>query len=72
MSKPKWEDAPNWAWYLCKDADQKWHWFEFSPTLVDGKWEITYKTKRLFVVKFKTKITAEDTYETRPQKFIYK
>jgi len=72
MSKPKWETAPNWARYLCKDTDHKWHWFEFSPTLVDGKWITGFKTKRLFVQKFKTSISPENTYETRPQKFIYK
>lgn len=31
MSKPKWEDAPEWAMFLAKDEDHCWYWYEKAP-----------------------------------------
>lgn len=33
MSKPKWEDAPDWASYLAMDFDGQWYWYEKKPSL---------------------------------------
>lgn len=40
MSKPKWDEAPEWAKYLCMDNDHTWWWFEFEPVWENGndKW----------------------------------
>lgn len=31
MSKPSWDDAPEWANWLAMDADGTWFWFEDEP-----------------------------------------
>ena len=35
MSKPKWEDAPEWAQWLAMDANGVWFWYSDKPA-VDG------------------------------------
>ncbi len=36
MSKPHWDDAPNWAEWLAQDSDGEWFWYEKSPFLPVG------------------------------------
>ncbi len=31
MSKPRWEDSPEWAQYLAMDKDCSWAWFQDRP-----------------------------------------
>lgn len=38
MSKPEWEDAPEWAEWLAKDVDGTWHWFEVRPEAGGFAW----------------------------------
>ena len=38
MSKPSWDDAPDWANYLAMDVNGKWWWFEHEPALTIGSW----------------------------------
>jgi len=40
MSKPDWEDAPEWAEYLAKDEDGVWWWFECEPEKLISIWDI--------------------------------
>ncbi len=34
LSKPSWDDAPEWANYVAQDADGCWYWYEFKPKLL--------------------------------------
>lgn len=38
--KPNWDDAPEWAKFLCMDDDGSWWWFELKPVWENGnnKW----------------------------------
>lgn len=39
MTKPDWEDAPDWAEYLTHDVDGHWLWFKDKPFLItQGLW----------------------------------
>lgn len=39
MSKPSWDDAPEWAQYLAQDVSGTWYWFERKPGYdPDGTW----------------------------------
>lgn len=31
MSKPSWDDAPEWAGWLCKCIDGMWEFHEYKP-----------------------------------------
>ena len=31
MTKPSWDDAPEWAEWLAMDQDSEWWWFENEP-----------------------------------------
>jgi hypothetical protein len=31
MNKPSWDDAPDWARWLARDASGDWYWYEFEP-----------------------------------------
>lgn len=45
--KPSWDDAPEWANYVAKDANGSWHWYEMEPEwddcfdawVTDGRWD---------------------------------
>lgn len=39
MSKPKWEDAPEWAAYVAMDKDGVWYWYEHKPDVDDYQWD---------------------------------
>jgi hypothetical protein len=38
MSKPSWEDAPEWAQYLAMDGNGAWYFYEEEPHEVDCAW----------------------------------
>ena len=46
-TKPSWDDAPDWAWWLAQDRDGKWWWFENAPTLHSEKgfWDTEFGRK---------------------------
>ena len=31
MSKPSWDEAPEWAQFLAMDRDWEWYWYENEP-----------------------------------------
>jgi hypothetical protein len=33
MSKPTWDEAPEWANWLARDEDGTWGWFENEPRI---------------------------------------
>lgn len=40
MSKPDWEDAPEWAKYLAQDKDGDWWWYEYTPDQGKNSWDL--------------------------------
>ena len=41
MSKPDWNNAPEWADYLAQDHDGIWYWYEEKPYPVSrGRWVV--------------------------------
>jgi hypothetical protein len=38
MSKPSWNDAPEWAKYLAQDDDGDWYWYEEEPQAFTHSW----------------------------------
>lgn len=42
MSKPSWNDAPEWAKYLAQDRAGSWWWYEEKPDYMDwsGSWSV--------------------------------
>lgn len=38
MSKPNWDDAPEWAQYLTLESDGEWSWWEVIPLYSEGGW----------------------------------
>lgn len=36
--KPNWDDAPEWAKWLAKDASEVWYWHEYRPTASYDEW----------------------------------
>lgn len=64
MSKPSWDDAPDWAQWLVKDVDDYWYWYESKPAWVDhiSGWQV--KSGRFEPVSFEC--TYQSTLECRP------
>lgn len=43
MSKPDWNEAPEWANFLAQDSNGAWSWFEQEPLVGDsGGWRCLY------------------------------
>ncbi|XQA74642.1 hypothetical protein ACM9XA_03635 [Xanthomonas sacchari] len=61
MSKPSWDDAPDWAQWLAMDADGQWYWYESKPEWHFGTWE----TKAAHVSAGSSD-SAIDSLEQRP------
>lgn len=38
MSRPDWNDAPDWANYVAMDADGDWWWYEGKPEQMQQSW----------------------------------
>ena len=38
MSKPDWEEAPEWATAMAMDEDGEWWWYQFEPTKGRTSW----------------------------------
>ena len=51
MRKPKWDSAPDWARYLCRDYDGQWYWSEIKPD---------FTIKRPLDNNFKVMLAGED------------
>lgn len=63
MSKPSWDDAPEWANFLAMDDSSEWYWFEREPAYCeyDNDWnEISVEGR----VKPATKKNQDDGIET--------
>lgn len=39
MSKPNWDDAPEYANWLSQDSDGQWCWWNLKPNAWHGNWE---------------------------------
>lgn len=66
MSKPSWDDAPEWANALAMNEDGQWRWYERSDLCSiseDGKW---YGGGRCRHASYQDVTHWEDTKETRP------
>lgn len=52
MSKPSWDDAPEWARFLTVDQDGEWFWREFDPEHSSfGPWWESEGRKELAVIE---------------------
>lgn len=38
MSKPSWDDAPEWAQFLAQDENNEWYWYEREPSVMRDAW----------------------------------
>jgi hypothetical protein len=38
MSRPDWNDAPEWANYLAQDKNGGWYWYEARPIRYGHSW----------------------------------
>lgn len=47
--KPSWNDAPEWAQWLAKDADEMWYWHEKQPykSYERGEWKSAGRSKMI-------------------------
>lgn len=45
MSKPSWDDAPEWAQWLAQDQDGSWWWFEWAPQRQQEAWNFGGKAQ---------------------------
>ena len=40
QEKPNWDDAPEWAKWLCMDQDWEWNWCEELPEWGSWYWDL--------------------------------
>ena len=71
MSKPAWNDAPEWASYLAMDDDYTWWWYEKEPiwdeTFGSGEqWCVSNSRIDAACLADDDQLTASDTKEKRP------
>lgn len=45
MSKPSWDDAPEWAQFLAQDEGGEWYWYEHKPQMMHARFDIDYSVK---------------------------
>jgi len=64
MSKPSWNDAPQWANWLAMDSDEGWYWYEDEPLI--GKFDMWCAQGRCEPVCDNISYSAADTLEKRP------
>lgn len=38
MSKPSWDDAPEWAQFVAQDQSGAWYWYEYEPSMLSDQW----------------------------------
>lgn len=62
MSKPSWDDAPEWANYLAQDVSRDWWWFEVEPKYMYGHWSQLDGAKKMA----QRDGSFRDTLEPRP------
>ncbi|MBA6068379.1 hypothetical protein [Pseudomonas mosselii] len=68
MSKPDWNDAPDWAeWLAAYGPDGYWVWYEAEPSWMSGGWWYSYSGEWLMDKRFPT-LGADSEYslERRP------
>lgn len=70
MSKPSWNDAPEWAQWLAQDKNGYWFWYEIKPTVSTFKQQWVINKPRRFEVAGKGACETEwqNTLEQRPDK----
>ena len=61
MSKPSWDDAPEWAKWMAMDENANWYWHEVRPSWDDFEWISSGKTVLAGEEKHPT-----ETLEKRP------
>lgn len=62
--KPDWKDAPEWARWVAKDSDNRWHWFELKPKYCNGVWEEGSHKGRIAVVGH---VLSHESLQERPK-----
>lgn len=62
MSKPSWDDAPEWAKYMAMDEDGAWYWYEDEPypSILKEEWANDMKFERVAIADWRL------TLESRP------
>lgn len=63
MSKPSWDDAPEWAQYLAMDSDNYWYWYELRPQMTPYCWHHEFRGRCECAVE---PPDWEDSLEERP------
>lgn len=65
--KPDWDNAPEWAQYVCMNYDGNWYWFEFKPTYNSktGSWQRGFYEGCGRNEKVKFHFNPEDSLMTR-------
>lgn len=60
--KPSWDSAPEWAGWISKDDDGKWHWYENKPSWEphQKQWVTVGRYEEAFI------IDGNGTLEGRP------
>lgn len=71
MSKPSWDEAPEWANWLAMDDGGSWYWHAGKPffDFADGAWydpDIENEICGLALASFDLDRSASETLESRP------
>ena len=60
MSKPDWDDAPEWAQFVGRSGWGRWYWFEKKPELVGDQDFLRVTGRVMHVEKPVYKIILEE------------
>jgi hypothetical protein len=67
MSKPDWNDAPEWAQWMAQDKGGEWYWYEHKPKLMHARHEVDYSVRSESRCQLAREIPGWDkTVERRP------
>lgn len=64
MSKPSWEDAPEWATALAMDKGGQWNWYEVAPHKRNTCWSPA--GGRMIWAYPRIEVTWDESLEQRP------
>lgn len=60
MSKPTWENCPDWANYMAQDRDGIWYAFEAKPTLMEDWWDSDGESAVLAIKNWKDSLQQKE------------
>ena len=68
MSKPSWDDAPEWANYRARDQYSGWWWYELNPIWdnENEEWDTQYDSKAIRASAGFERIGAKNSLGARP------